>query len=111
MDPSSRCVGWDRGPERVQLGGARRDDAGVVCAVEGGGDGGPLAHVEGEAVDLAEVAVEAGEGGSWMVARRAERGASVCGRPCGGGQYTDWEVANPRDPICCRCGGVTTREA
>src|ERR1700738_2835949 len=29
----------------------------------------------------------------------AERGASVCGRPCAGGQYTDWEVANPRDPI------------
>ena len=46
-----------------------------------------------------------------MVARRAERGASVCGRPTGGGQYTDWEVANPRDPICCCCGGVTTREA
>ena len=46
-----------------------------------------------------------------MVARRAERGASVCGRPCGGGQYTDWEVANPRDPICCCCRGVTTREA
>ena len=35
------------------------------------------------------------------MARRAARGASVCGRPCGGGQYTDWEVANPRDPICC----------
>jgi hypothetical protein len=32
MDPSSRCVGGDRGTERVQLGGARRDDAGVVCA-------------------------------------------------------------------------------
>ena len=30
-----------------------------VAAV--GGDGGPLAHVEGDAVDLAEVAVEAGE--------------------------------------------------
>ena len=30
MDPSSRCVGC--GTERVQLGGAGRDDAGVVCA-------------------------------------------------------------------------------
>ena len=56
----------------MQLGGARRDDAGVVCAVEGGGDGGPLAHVEGEAVDLAEVAVEAGDKealGWWRAAR------------------------------------------
>jgi hypothetical protein len=39
----------------------------------------------------------------------AERGASVCGRPCRGGQYTDWEVVNPRDPTCHRMADFDVR--
>ena len=73
-----------------------------------GGDGGPLARVEGEAVDLAEVAVEAGEVckealGWW----RAARSVALPRR----GQYTDWEVANPRDPICCCCVVLVNEDA
>jgi hypothetical protein len=81
-----------------------------VAAV--GGDGGPLAHVEGEAVDLAEVAVEAGdvrkEALGWWRAARSVALPFAVDRAEGDSTQI---VANPRDPICCCCGGVTTREA
>src|SRR6185312_8205946 len=73
--PIITVFGWRSWNERVQLDGAGAMMRASAARCTGGGDGEPLAHVEGEADDLAEIAAEAGAS--------VQGGTPRCGAPAG----------------------------